>query len=367
MLNRRIAAMTALAVGIALFAAGCGSDSDSSSGGESITAVATTTQVADLVRQVGGDEVEVVQILQPNTDPHEYEPRPSDVEALADADLVFRSGGHLDEWTDQLVEDSGSSAEVVDLGSGLPVGLDGEEHSHDEEVHSEDEHSGEKHAGEGEKHAGEDGTHAGDEHSGEKGHSEGEHEGEHEGEEVDPHWWHDPVNAITATAAIESALVSAEPAAATTFENNAAAYTSELEALDRTIAQCFESIPDEQRKMVTDHDAFGYLANRYDINVVGTVIPALTTQAEPSAGDLADLEKTIKEQDVKAVFPESSVPSKLSEAVAADTGATTEYVLYGDTLGAEGSDGETYVQMMQANADNLMLGMTGGEKGCDFS
>jgi ABC-type Zn uptake system ZnuABC Zn-binding protein ZnuA len=97
---------------------------------------------------------------------------------------------------------------------------------------------------------------------------------------------------------------------------------------------------------------------------VGTVIPALTTQAEPSAGDLADLEQTIKEENVKAIFPESSVSPALAEAVAEDTGASTSYTLYADTLGPEGSNGETWMSMMKANTDSLMLGMTGGQTDC---
>lgn len=347
MLKRKTVLITALALGAAIVVAGCGGGGSSGEG--PLKVVATTTQVSDLVREVGGEDVELTQILQPNTDPHEYEPRPDDVEAVATADLVFRSGGHLDEWADQLVEDSGSGAEVVDVSSGLPVELHGGEH---------EEHAGE----EGEEHAGEEHPEdaEGEEHAGE------EHAGE-EGEEVDPHWWHDPANAEAAVAEIETALIAADPDAEKAFTANATDYTERLKEMDRSIAQCFDSIPASERLMVTDHDAFGYLAGHYGIEVVGTVIPALTTQAEPSAGDLAELEETIREKNVKAIFPESSVPEKLSDAVAADTGASTEFELYGDTLGPEGSDGATYVEMMQANADNLMRGFTGGERGCDFS
>ena len=118
--------------------------------------------------------------------------------------------------------------------------------------------------------------------------------------------------------------------------------------------------------MVTDHDAFNYFAERYDIEVVGAVIPALTTQAQPSAGDLAELEQTIRDENVQAVFPESSVSKKLADAVAGDTGASTDYELYGDTLGPDDSDGATYIGMIESNANNIMLGLTGGKRGCDF-
>ncbi len=343
----RGAAIAAAALGIMLFAAGCGGGGNG--GGDGLEVVATTTQVADLVRQVGGEEVEVTQVLQPNTDPHDYEPRPADVQAFVDASIVFRSGGHLDEWTEDLIKDSGSEAEVVDLSSGLPVELfGGHDHGHGDEGGSEDE-----------EHAHED-DHGTDEHAGD------EHADDHGDEEVDPHWWHDPVNARAAVTQIEKALAEKDPESKAAFRANAEAYDTELAAMNKTIAKCFASIPAAERKMVTDHDAFNYFAERYDIEVVGAVIPALTTQAQPSAGDLAELEKTIRDENVKAVFPESSVSKKLADAVAGDTGASTDYELYGDTLGPEGSDGETYIGMIQSNANNIMLGLTGGKRGCDF-
>jgi ABC-type Zn uptake system ZnuABC Zn-binding protein ZnuA/ABC-type Mn2+/Zn2+ transport system permease subunit len=327
-------AAVALAAGAALLVAGCGGG-----GGDDgrLKVVATTTQVADLVREVGGDEVSVAQILQPNTDPHEYEPRPSDVQDVADADLIFRSGGHLDEWAGDLVTDSGSEAEVVDLSLGLPVELGGEDHDH----------AG--HAGEDHEHAGEDHEHAGHDHG-----------------EIDPHWWQDPVNARAATGKVEAALAEADPGAARAFRHNARAYEGRLTRLDRDITECLASVPASERKMVTDHDAFDYFAKRYGIEIVGAVVPALTTQAQPSAGDLAELERTIREEDVKAVFPESSASAKLAEALAADTGAGVGNELYGDTLGATGSTGATYIGMVEANANSIMLGLTGGRRGCDF-
>lgn len=371
----RLAALALALAALGGFAAGCGGGSDGGSG--SLKVAATTTQVADFVEQVGGDEVEVAGILKPNTDPHEYEPRPSDVEAVADARIVFRSGGHLDEWAEQLVEDSGSDATVVDLSADLPVVLHGGHHDHD---HGEEGHADE---GDADHDHGEEEAHAEGEHAAEHGHAEDEHADEdhgedehasedehadedHEGEEVDPHWWNDPTNVVAATGEIERALSDAAPEHADAFEQNAQRYTAEVKRLDRQIARCVDSVPAAERKIVTDHDAFGYLTNRFGIETVGTVIPALTTQAQPSAGDLAELEETIREEKVKAVFPESSVSPKLAEAIARDTGASTEYTLYGDTLGPEGSDGATWVEMMQSNANNVVRGMTGGRRGCQF-
>ncbi|MBK5231905.1 MAG: zinc ABC transporter substrate-binding protein [Thermoleophilia bacterium] len=303
------------------FAAGCG---DQSSGGDGPKVVATTTQVRDFVSEVGGDQVDLTGILQPNTDPHEYEPRPSDVKAVADADIIFRSGGHLDEWTEDLIRDSGSDATLIDLSQDLPVKL-----------------------------------HGGDDHTEEHG---GVHESDEE--DFDPHWWQDPLNVKAATAEIKTGLTEAAPGDAAYFRARAQRFDRKIDRLTSGIKASLKRVPVADRKIVTDHDAFGYFTGRFRIETTGTVIPALTTEAQPSAGDLAELEETIRRERVKAVFPESSVSPALAEAVARDTGASTDYSLYGDTLGPSGSDGETWLGSMKANADSVVRGMTGGRYGC---
>ncbi len=304
------AAAVAAALGVlALLAAGCGSEGGGEGG--QVKVVATTTQVADFVREVGGGAVEVDQVLQPNSDPHDYEPRPADVEAVADAELVFVSGRGLDDWAEELVSDSGGEARIVDLGAAAPIRL----------------------AGEGD-------------------------------EESDPHWWHDPRNVEAATAAVGDALARADRPREAEFARTAAAYLAAVKALDAGIARCIGAVPSSERKLVTDHDAFGYFANRYGIEVVGAVIPSQTTQAQASAKDLSELAKTIEAEDVQAVFPESSLSADAAEAIADQTGASAEYTLYGDSLGPEGSSGDTYLRMEAANADAVVRGFTDGRRGC---
>ncbi len=263
--------------------------------------VATTTQIGDWARIVGGTNARVRQILQPNTDPHEYEPRPADVEATAGAKLVLENGDDLDRWMRKVVSEAGGSPAVVDLGAGVPVRRPD-----------------------------------------------------------DPHWWHDPINAIAAVGEIGDALARADPAHAQAYRRNAAAYVAKLRALDRELAACFARVPRAQRKLVTNHDAFGYFAARYGIRVVGAVIPSQTTQAQPSAGETAKLIALIRREHVEAVFPESSINPKLAQAIARETGASSRYTLYGDTLGP----GQTYLSMMRANADAMVRGFTGGRIGC---
>jgi ABC-type Zn uptake system ZnuABC Zn-binding protein ZnuA len=148
------------------------------------------------------------------------------------------------------------------------------------------------------------------------------------------------------------------------FDRRAAAYVARIDALDMKIGRCFASVPAAQRKLVTSHDAFNYFAKRYGIQVVGAIIPSQSTEAQPSAGDVAKLVSQVRREHVRAVFLESSVSPKLAKAVAAQTGAIGNLQLYGDTLGPKGSLGATYLGMEHANADAMMRGFTGGKRGC---
>ena len=185
-----------------------------------------------------------------------------------------------------------------------------------------------------------------------------------EASKYDPHWWHDPRNAIAAVERIRSALDAAVPPRSSAFDRNARSYESKLRALDAGIRRCFATLPAAQRKLVTSHDAFNYFARRYGVQVVGAIIPSQTTQAQPSAGDVARLTRQIRREHVRAVFLESSVNPKLAKAVAHETGAIANLTLYGDTLGPDGSRGATYLGMEQANADAMVRGFTGGQRGC---
>lgn len=311
---RRLLALPVVAAVVALAASGCGSSASSSSPG-AIDVVVTTTQLGDIVRAIGGDAVDVHQILKPNTDPHDYEPRPKDIQETARAKLVVTSGDDLDRWMGEVLDNAGGSPTVLDAGAGRPVTVPGEDTGP-------------------------------------------------EASRFDPHWWHDPVNVEYATTRIRDALAKADPGATAAIDRGAEAYLTKVKALDAGIAKCFAAVPAAERKLVTDHDAFNYFAKRYDIDVVGAVIPSQTTQAQPSAGDLARLVAVIEREDVKAIFPESSINPKLAEAIARETGATADLTLYGDTLGPAGSPGATYLGMEAANADAMVRGFTAGAKRC---
>ena len=282
--------------------------SDESSGGGAVRVVATTPLVGDLARQVARTRADVDVTLSPDSDPHEYEPRPSDARAVADADVVLRSGGELDEWLTDLVDAAGGDAEVVNLIDAVDTI-------------------------------------------------------EHDGE-ADPHWWHDPRNAGLAVQAVRDALARADPGGRDDYARHARNYLRRLRSLDARIARCMDALPHTRRKLVTTHDALGYFARRYDVEVVGSVIPSLSTEAQPSAGDTASLIDQIEREDVRVIFAESSVNSKVEEAIARETDAEIGDRLWADGLGPGGSGGDSYLAAAAANAEAMARGFTGDARGC---
>ncbi|HET6831852.1 MAG TPA: metal ABC transporter substrate-binding protein [Solirubrobacterales bacterium] len=270
--------------------------------------VATTPQAAELVRAVLGDRGHVTGILAANSDPHDYEPRPSDAAALAGADLIVRSGGEVDGWLDQLVSSSGSDAPVLVLADHVDLlpGPDG----------------------------------------------------------PDPHWWQDPRNAQLAVAAIARELDHLDPASGEEFDSGAHRYAARLGVLDRRIAACLRAVPAADRELVTSHDSLAYFARRYDIDVIGAAIPALSTAAQPSAGQTAELIELIEDRGVHAVFPEVGASAALERAIAGETGARVGAELWTDTLGPPGSPASTYTGSLAANARALVAGLGGGHVKC---
>lgn len=269
--------------------------------------VATTTQVGDFTRNVSGDRADVRQLLGPNLDPHDYEASPADVLALSRADLVVVNGVGLESgWLPATLRAAGFAGTVVDTSKGVQV-----------------------RAGDG----------TGQEPAG------------------DPHIWHDPQNAKIMVATIATALSAAEPADAAEFGANAAAYTAKLDALDVDIRAKIDTVPVEDRKLVTNHDAFGYYLARYGLQSIGSIIPSFDSSAGLSGAQLSALVSKIRATGAKAVFSESSLPANAAQALAKEAGVAVEAgedSLYGDTLGPAGSAGATYLQMEEHNTDTIV-------------
>ena len=271
--------------------------------GEKLGVTATTNIVGDVVRQVGGDSIELTTLMSIGIDPHSYVPTPADSAAIHDAHIVFASGAGLESDLEQVFESAGGDAVRVYLSDGLQHRL----------TEGTLEEGGDGHA-----------------------HDEGD---------SDPHVWFDVRNVIHWVETIEQALSALDPANAAAYQANAAAYTQELEELDAWVVEQVAAIPQANRKLITNHPSFGYLAGRYGLEQVGAIYP-FSPSAEPSARDIALLEDTIREYGVPAVFTESTVNPKLAEQVAADTGVKL-VALYSGSLGEPGSGAETYILLIR--------------------
>jgi ABC-type Zn uptake system ZnuABC Zn-binding protein ZnuA len=303
-------------LGAALVAAGCGSTGApgavaSVQGGSVpdrvLSVVTTTTQVTDFVHNIGGTNVKIYAVLKANVDPHDYEPTPADLQAIADADLIVKNGVGLEKWFEGTITSADPRGPVVDASAGVTI---------------------------------RQGT------------------GSDEKRNGDPHIWQNPLNAKIMVANIAAALEAADPAATATFEANLASYTAQLDALDADNARQIATLTN--KKLVTNHDAFGYYVERYGLDFVGAVIPSFDTQAELSPADVNALVVKIRAQDVKAIFSESSLPPKTARAIAREAGVRVlagGEALYGDTLGAPGTDGDTYLKMERHNTREIVTNL----------
>ncbi|TYK51530.1 zinc ABC transporter substrate-binding protein [Actinomadura decatromicini] len=306
--------MAGVLAGVLVAGTACGGSSSADNGGGSgakkVKVVATTTQVADFARNIGGDKVTVTQILKPNVDPHDYEPSPADIRAIADADLVVKGGVGLEKWLDQTIESAGFDGPVVDTSKGVAI---------------------------------------------RKGGGEEEADG-------DPHIWHNPRNVEIMSRDIAAAFEAEDPGDKAAYETNLRTYTGKLRQLDAWIAGQIDSLPADQRKLVTNHDAFGYYVDRYRLTFVGSIIPSFDTSAELSGKQLNSLVAKIRSTGVKAVFSESSLPPKTAEAIGREAGVKVEAgedSLYGDTLGPAGSAGATYLEMERHNTTTIVTALRG--------
>ena len=332
MMIRRKTTALGILMGLALIlasAAGCGGDSGDvapASGTQSPTgqndnegvaqegpadrvAVVTTSNiVADWVRAVGQERVDVFPLLPANADPHTFQPGAQDITRVAEADLVFSVGLSLEGgWLDELIANAASDPGiVVPLGKAIdPIDL--------VEI-VEDQH---------------------------------EEEGEHHGG-LDPHFWFDPLRVNQAVGAIADRLSTADPAGESLYRENATNYNGELDDLHAWIEEQVGSIAEDQRALVTSHDSFQYLARRYGFDVAGAIFP-VSTEAEPTAQDLAELIETIKHEGVPAVFTERSNSERLAQRVAEETGAVLIGGLYTGSLGEPGGEAGTYLDLMRHN------------------
>ncbi len=303
-----------------LLVAGCTAPTPSSETTLPLQVVATTSIVADVVQQIGGERVAVHVLLPLGADPHTYEPAPQDMARVSDAVLVFASGAGLEEFLEKLIANAGAEQRLVSVSDGIELkdfGVD--EHAEEE---------GEAHVDEEEK--------------------------EHQG--GDPHTWVDPANVKVWVENVRARLSAVDPAGAELYQANAARYLAELDQLDGWIREQIAQIPPANRKIVTDHQVFGYFAERYGLEQVGTIIPGYSTAAAPSAQEIAAIEDAIRDLGVKAVFVGETIAPTLAQRVAEDTGVQLVFVYHG-SLSAPDGPAATYLEYMRYNVNAMVAAL----------
>jgi manganese/iron transport system substrate-binding protein len=287
--------LTGLLLATAALAAACGGKGEPSQPKAGPKVVTSIELFADLIRQVGGERAQVTALVPADADPHTYEPVPSKVVDVSEADLVLINGVGLEETLLSLIKNNvRSGVPIIEMSAGLPV-LD----------------------------AGNQGT-------------------------GNPHLWLNVRNAMHYVEVARDALIQVDPAGEAEYGANAQNYLAELEGLDRQVEQSIASIPAERRKLVTFHDAYPYFAERYGLTVVAVVVRS--PGQEPSASDVADLATTIRAENVPAVFKEPEFNARVLELAAKDAGVEV-CTLYSDAFQG---DVDSYVKLMQFNASELV-------------
>jgi ABC-type Zn uptake system ZnuABC Zn-binding protein ZnuA len=314
------------AVIIALIGASVGACSTSGSSaapGDALRVVATTTVLADLVAQVGGDDVIVTSLVPKGGEVHTFDPTPSDLQAVTSADLIVMNGLGLDEWLADIVADSGATATIVELAEDLEgvTYLAGDAH--------------------------------GDEDEGEEGASGDDHA--HDGEAVNPHLWLNVAYASKYVERLVETLSAMDPELADGVGTRGKAYLARLADLDTTTRARIGEIPEADRVIVSFHEAFPYFAAAYGLTVVGTIVDA--PGQDPSAGEIATLVEAIRASGAKAVFGEVQFSPDLAEIVAEEADVAVETQLYSDSLGDAPID--TYEGMMRWNVDRVVAALGG--------
>ena len=328
-------AVVAMVAGLALVAAGCGSDdaADEANGTDLPTVVVTTNILGDVVENLSGGTVDVVTIMPVGADPHDFQASAQQVAQIGEADVLIVNGGEFEEGLLDVIEGAESDGvpvfEALSAVGTIEFGEGG--HDHSDEEHSDEEHSAEEHSDEEHDHSG-----------------------------ADPHFFTDPARmALAADAIAEFLVANVDGVDADALRASAATYVAELEALDADVAAILDALNDEQKVLVTNHEVFGYFADRYGFEVVGTVIPSGTTADGASAQDLAALADLIEAEGVAAIFADTSSSDELTQTLASEVGEVAVVELFSESLGDADSDGATYLAMVRANAERISGALAG--------
>lgn len=305
---------------LVLAVAGCGQGGEAAPSGKcgDTLVVATTTILGDVARQVVGNRGSVEVLMPVGADPHSFQPSASQAASLRRAGLVVTNGLGLEEGLHDVIEAAEAEGVTVVEAASFVEPLLFEIGEHEDEA-----------------------------------------SGEHEHGALDPHIWTDPARMAEVVTGLGEALAAADPGCAADHRRAAATYRDELLALDADIEQTLDAVPAGRRKLVTNHHAFGYFADRYGFEVLGAIIPGGGTLAEPSPADLAALVEILRREGVRAIFAETTQQADLAEALAAELGGEVAVVsLFTGSLGEAGSGADTYIGMQRANAERIAAALT---------
>jgi len=301
---------------------------------DKVKAVASFSILGDMVRQVGGDRVEVLTLVAPDADAHVFSPTPADAKTLAGADLFFVNGLGFEGWMERLEKSSGFKGKTVVVSNGVkPLTMEeeeghhhGEEADHDHDDHAKDEHDHDDHA-----------PH--DEH-----------------DVTDPHAWQDLANGKIYVANIRDGLIAADPEGRAVYQANAAKYLDAIAKEEIAVKAAIDSLPEERRKIITSHDAFGYFGSAYGLEIIAP--EGVSTESEASAQDVAKIIRQIKEEKIPAVFLENVADHRLLDQIARETGAKIGGTLYSDALSGPDGPAPTYLDMFRHNIGVLTAALS---------
>lgn len=284
--------------------------------GPDLQVLVVETFLADIAQNVAGERLQVSALIPANIDPHAFEPTPRDVARIADSQVVIVNGAGLEEWLDDVLANAGGQRQVIEAAAGLQgrTAREGEEAMLSETDHPEDEH-----------------------------HDEG-----------DPHFWLDPVSVIQYVENIRVGLSAADPGGSEIYAQNAAAYTAQLKELDAWIVEQVAQIPAERRLLVTNHESFGYFADRYGFEIIGTLLPSVSTGASPSAQQLARLVDHINSSGAPAIFLETGTNPQLAEQVAREAGVKVVTGLQTHSSSSAEGQSSAYIAMMKYNVTAIV-------------
>jgi len=276
-----------------------------------VPVVASFSILGDLVHVVGGDRVSVTSLVGPDEDAHVFEPKPADARAIMQSRLLVTNGLGFEPWAQKLARSAGYKGETVVASKGVKPRAMAKGKGRDNEGHHP--------------------------------------------HETDPHAWQNPENVVAYVRNISTALSKVDPAGTATYQANAEVYVKALRALDAWAKAQFDAIPVAKRKVITSHDAFGYFSAQYQIDFLAP--QGVSTDAEPSARQVAQLIRQIRREKIKAVFVENMSNPKLLTQLSKDAGVTAGPALYVDALSTSTGPAESYLSLMRHNVTQLALGM----------